>query len=118
MTSYEKKIVYIVVAGCFTYILPARRASLQVGKYDTCDVVYASIEDSADTKTYLEDNKVLWGWDDEILAFIGKNLRKNMLYRQNLSALQRVLLLKTQIMTTLVPVILFLIMWPFILLQS
>ena len=45
-------------------------------KYDTCDVVYASIEDSADTKTYLEDNKVLWGWDDEILAFIGKNLRK------------------------------------------
>lgn len=46
------------------------------GKIDTCDVVYASIEDNANTKTYLEDDKVIWGWDDEILVFIGKNLRK------------------------------------------
>ena len=45
-------------------------------KVDTSDVVYASIEDTQDTKTYLEDNKVLWGWDDEILVFIGKTLRK------------------------------------------
>ncbi len=43
---------------------------------DPNDIVYASIEDAADTKTYLDGKKVLWNSGDEILAFIGKNLRR------------------------------------------
>lgn len=46
------------------------------GNLDPTDIVYASIEDAADTKTCLDGEKVLWSSGDEILAFMGKNLRR------------------------------------------
>ena len=43
---------------------------------DPTDIVYATIEDPTDTKTSLEDEKVVWSSGDEIVAFMGKTLRR------------------------------------------
>ena len=43
---------------------------------DPTDIVYATIEDPADTRTSLDGEKVLWSSGDEIVAFMGKTLRR------------------------------------------
>ena len=43
---------------------------------DPTDIVYATIEDPADTRTSLDGEKVLWTSGDEIVAFMGKTLRR------------------------------------------
>ncbi len=41
---------------------------------DPTDIVYATIEDPADTRTYLDGKKVLWSSEDEIVVFKGNTL--------------------------------------------
>lgn len=41
---------------------------------DQTDIVYASIEDATETRTYLDGEKVLWSSGDEIVVFKGKTL--------------------------------------------
>ena len=43
---------------------------------DPTDIVYATIEDATDTKTSLDGEKVVWTSGDEIVAFMGKTLRR------------------------------------------
>ena len=43
---------------------------------DPTDIVYATIEDATDTRASLDGEKVLWSSGDEIVAFMGKTLRR------------------------------------------
>ena len=43
---------------------------------DPTDIVYATIEDAADTKTSLDGEKVVWSSGDEIVVFKGETLRR------------------------------------------
>ena len=50
--------------------------SNELENLDPTDIVYATIEDPADTRTYLDGEKILWSSGDEIVAFMGKTLRR------------------------------------------
>ena len=43
---------------------------------DSTDIVYATIEDPADTRTSLDGEKVLWSSGDQIVVFKGETLRR------------------------------------------
>ena len=45
-------------------------------KADANDTVYVSLEDVADTRTILDGKKILWSDGDDIVAFMGKTLRR------------------------------------------
>ena len=61
----------ILFSACQQVELPNETAAL-----DQNDIVYAAIEDEPDTKTYLDGKKVVWSSGDEIVAFMGKTLRR------------------------------------------
>lgn len=59
----------ILFSACQQVELPNETAT-----QDTNDIVYAAIEDTADTKTSLDGEKVVWNSGDEIVVFKGKTL--------------------------------------------
>lgn len=75
--SIKTKIASVLLSAAVLYSACQQvELSNEPDSLDPNDIVYASIEDAADTKTYLDGKKVLWNSGDEILAFIGKNLRR------------------------------------------
>lgn len=57
-------------------IASCNKVESPVSSPDPSDIVYATIEYAADTKTSLDGEKVVWTSGDEIVAFMGKTLRR------------------------------------------